>query len=153
MFVFLLPCNLPPTPPIHLCIHTHMQQLKQSFHFLIEHNSFTKSFLNFLLQFHNLLLICPRILRKNNCSYKQKKLRAIRDPVVMFKGKKASGFRKPKQRLKPIASREYEQHFPKTNSCAYHLRVFMNRHWRKKCKKLCGNLFLWVIFALLDSLT
>ncbi len=32
----------------------------------------------------------------------------MRDPVVMFKGKKASGFRIPKQRLKPIASREYE---------------------------------------------
>ncbi len=32
----------------------------------------------------------------------------MRDPVVMFKEKKASGFRKPKQRLKPIASREYE---------------------------------------------
>ncbi len=32
----------------------------------------------------------------------------MRDPVVMFEGKKASGFRKPKQRLKPIASREYE---------------------------------------------
>ncbi len=32
----------------------------------------------------------------------------MRDPVVMFKGKKAPGFRKPKQRLKPIASREYE---------------------------------------------
>jgi hypothetical protein len=30
------------------------------------------------------------------------------DPVVMFDGKKASGFRKPKQRLKPIASHEYE---------------------------------------------
>ncbi len=32
----------------------------------------------------------------------------MRDPVVMFKGKKASGFRKTKQLLKPIASREYE---------------------------------------------
>ncbi len=33
----------------------------------------------------------------------------MRDPVVVFEGKKkASGFRKPKQRLKPIASREYE---------------------------------------------
>ncbi len=32
----------------------------------------------------------------------------MRDPVVMFQGKKASGFRKPKQRLKPIESREYE---------------------------------------------
>ncbi len=32
----------------------------------------------------------------------------MRDPVVKFKGKKASGFRKPKQRLKPIASRKYE---------------------------------------------
>ncbi len=85
MCVFLLPCN-PPPPPIHLCIHTHMQQLKQGFHFLLEHNSFTKCFLNFFLQIHNLLLICPRILRKN------------RDPVVMFKGKKASGFVKPKQR-------------------------------------------------------
>ncbi len=30
------------------------------------------------------------------------------DPVVMFKGKKASGFRKPKQRFKPMASSEYE---------------------------------------------
>ncbi len=32
----------------------------------------------------------------------------MRDPVVMFKGKKASDFRKPKQRLKQIASHEYE---------------------------------------------
>jgi hypothetical protein len=32
----------------------------------------------------------------------------MRDLVVIFKGKKAFGFRKPKQRLKPIASREYE---------------------------------------------
>ncbi len=32
----------------------------------------------------------------------------MRDPVVMFEGKKACGFRKPKQSLKPIASREYE---------------------------------------------
>ncbi len=32
----------------------------------------------------------------------------MRDPVVMFKGKKASGFRKPKQRLKAIASRGNE---------------------------------------------
>jgi hypothetical protein len=33
----------------------------------------------------------------------------MRDPVVIFKEKKASGFRKPKQRLlKPIARREYE---------------------------------------------
>ncbi len=32
----------------------------------------------------------------------------MRDPVVMFEGKKASGFRKPQQRLKPIASRKYE---------------------------------------------
>ncbi len=32
----------------------------------------------------------------------------MRDPVVMFEGKKASGFKKPKQRLKLIASREYE---------------------------------------------
>ncbi len=32
----------------------------------------------------------------------------MRDPVVLFKGEKASGFRKPKQRLKPIASRKYE---------------------------------------------
>ena len=32
----------------------------------------------------------------------------MRDPVVMFEGKKASGFRKQKQRLKPKASREYE---------------------------------------------
>ncbi len=32
----------------------------------------------------------------------------MRDPVVMLQGKKASGFRKPKQSLKPIASREYE---------------------------------------------
>ncbi len=38
------------------------------------------------------------------------------DPVVMFNGKKASGFRKLKQRLKPIASREYEKHLLKTNS-------------------------------------
>jgi hypothetical protein len=30
------------------------------------------------------------------------------DPVVMFREKKASVFRKPKQHLKPIASREYE---------------------------------------------
>jgi hypothetical protein len=34
----------------------------------------------------------------------------MRDPVVMFEGKKASGFRKPKQRSKPIASHEYEKH-------------------------------------------
>ncbi len=40
----------------------------------------------------------------------------MRDSVVMFEGKKASGFRKPKQHLKPIASREYEQHLLKTNS-------------------------------------
>ncbi len=40
----------------------------------------------------------------------------MRDPVVMFRGKKASGFRKPKQGLKPIASPEYEQHLRKTNS-------------------------------------
>ena len=32
----------------------------------------------------------------------------MRDRVVKFEGKKASGFRKPKQRLKPIASPEYE---------------------------------------------
>ncbi len=32
----------------------------------------------------------------------------MRDPVEMFEGKKASGFRKPTQRLKPIASRKYE---------------------------------------------
>jgi hypothetical protein len=32
----------------------------------------------------------------------------MRAPVVMLDGKKASGFRKPKQRLKPIASPEYE---------------------------------------------
>ena len=32
----------------------------------------------------------------------------MRDPVVILEGKKASGFRKPKQRLKPVASREYE---------------------------------------------
>ncbi len=98
MCVFLIPCNPPPPPQIHLCIRTHMQQLKQGFHFLLEQNSFTKSFLNFLLQIHNLLLICHRILRKNNCQYKWKKLWAMRDPDVMFKGKKASGFVKPKQR-------------------------------------------------------
>ncbi len=40
----------------------------------------------------------------------------MKDTVVMFEGKKASGFRKPKQRLKPIASREYEWHLLKTNS-------------------------------------
>jgi hypothetical protein len=40
----------------------------------------------------------------------------MREPVVMFGGKKASGFRKPKQRLKPIASSEYEYHLLKTNS-------------------------------------
>jgi hypothetical protein len=32
----------------------------------------------------------------------------MRDPVVMIEGKKADGFKKPKQRLKPKASREYE---------------------------------------------
>ncbi len=56
---------------VFLCIHTHMQQLKQGFHFLLEHNSFTKSFLNFLLQFHNLLLKVPshqiRLARKWYC--------------------------------------------------------------------------------------
>jgi hypothetical protein len=66
MCVFLLPLQpSPPNPLMHT--HTHMQKLKQGFHFLLEHNSFTKSFLNFLLQIHKLLLMCPRILRKNNC--------------------------------------------------------------------------------------
>jgi hypothetical protein len=39
----------------------------------------------------------------------------MRDPVVMFKGKKASGFVKPKQRLNPIASRDCAHHLLKTN--------------------------------------
>jgi hypothetical protein len=38
-----------------------------------------------------------QIIEKNNCSYKQKKLWAMRDPVLIFKEKKASGFVKPKQ--------------------------------------------------------
>jgi hypothetical protein len=37
------------------------------------------------------------------------------DPVVMFKGKKASGFVKPKQHKKPIASRDCAHHLLKTN--------------------------------------
>jgi hypothetical protein len=56
----------PPHPLMHT-YNTHMQPLKQGFYFLLEHNSFTNSFLNFLLQIHDLLLICPRILRNNNC--------------------------------------------------------------------------------------
>jgi hypothetical protein len=32
----------------------------------------------------------------------------MRDPAVIFEGKKASGFKKPKQHLKPITCREYE---------------------------------------------
>ncbi len=51
MCVFLLPCNPPPPQ------HTHMQQLRQGFHFLLEHNSFTKSFLNYFLQIHKLLFV------------------------------------------------------------------------------------------------
>jgi hypothetical protein len=39
----------------------------------------------------------------------------MRDPVVMFKGKKALGFVKPKQRKKPIASRDCAHHLLKTN--------------------------------------
>jgi hypothetical protein len=69
MCVSLLPCNPPPqsTYAYIQWYNTHMQQLKQGFYFLLEHDSFTKTFLNFLLQIHNLLLICPRILRNNNC--------------------------------------------------------------------------------------
>jgi hypothetical protein len=37
------------------------------------------------------------------------------DPVVMFKGKKASGLVKPKQRKKPIASRDCAHQLLKTN--------------------------------------
>jgi hypothetical protein len=39
----------------------------------------------------------------------------MRGPVVMFTGKKASGFVKPKQHLKPIASRDCAHHLLKTN--------------------------------------
>jgi hypothetical protein len=59
MCVFLLPCNPPPPPQstyAYTHYDTHMQQLEQGFHFLLEHNSFTKSLLNFLLQILNLLL-------------------------------------------------------------------------------------------------
>ncbi len=111
-----IPPPLQPSPPnLHVLMHTHTHT-KAETGFPFSTQLFHQRLFKFLLQIHNLLLISPRILRKNNCYNKEKKLWAMRDTVVMFEGKKASGFRKPKQRLKPIASPEYEEHLLKTKS-------------------------------------
>ncbi len=103
MCVFLLPCNpLPPSTNTYIH-HTHASaETGFSIFYIHEHNSFTKSFLNFLLQINNLLFIFPRILRNKYCQYKQKINLGKEGPCCnvppFHHRKKASGFVKPKQK-------------------------------------------------------